>query len=164
MSGVYTVRMEDATILADATLVFVRAEASWGTQGALLEVLRATAGQRGTATSQNLGISIGEKVSAFGTYGTATPEPHVIGGPASGIVGGTSGAAGTCGIDATVEGAGAYTPVQPEGFNNLHGWVWVPTPEERILVGPDQAVAVKLDGTPTSLLNWFATITFIELA
>jgi hypothetical protein len=155
--------MEDVTILADATLVLIHAEASWGTQGSLLEVLRATCGQRGASVSDQLGIMLGKKVTAFGTYASATPAPHAIGGPASGIVGGTSGAAGTAGVDATVEGGGTFTPIVNEGFNNLNGWIYVPVPEERILVGPGDAVALKLDGTPASLANWYATVTYREL-
>jgi hypothetical protein len=51
-----------------------------------------------------------------------------------------------------------------EGFNNLSGYLWVPTPEERIFVGPDQAVIVKLRGTPTTLTGWHATLTFDQIA
>lgn len=160
----YTVVMENQTIVADATLVIVRAAAAWGTAGCLLEVVRVTVSQQGTSTAQQLGVIIGRKVAAFGTYTSTTPTPGALGAAASAIAGGTSGAAATAGTDASAEGAGAVTTLHTEGFNNLSGFLWVPTPEERIYVGPDQAVIAKIRGTPTTLTGWNATLTFIEHA
>lgn len=160
---VYSVSMSDQTIVANATLVIVRAAAAIGTRASLLRVLRAWASQHGTATPQNLGILIGQKASAFGTYTSATPAPHVVGGAASDIAGGTAGAAATAGTDASAEGAGTVTTIVHDAFNNLNGWLWVPTPEERILVPPDVAVILKIVGTPTTLTNWDAGITFEEV-
>lgn len=160
----FTVVMENQTIVADATLVIVHAATSWGTAGCLLEVVRATISQNETETSQQLGAILARKVSAFGTYTSTTPTPKIIGAAASGITGGTAGAAGTAGTDASAEGAGTVTTIHAEGFNNLNGWLWVPTPEERVWVGPDQAVIVKLRGTPTTLTGWNATLDFLEHA
>jgi hypothetical protein len=163
MAGVYTVSFENTTIVADATLVIIRAAAAIGTRASLLEVLRAWCSQRGTDTSDQLGIILGQKASAFGTYTSATPNPHVIGGAASGIAGGTAGAAATAGVDASAEGAGAVTSTITDDFNNLNGYLYVPTPEERLLVTPDTAVILKLVGTPGTLTGWSAGITFREV-
>lgn len=160
---VYTVGMSDTTIVADATLIIVRAAAAITTRASMLEVLRVEVGQRGSDTSDQLGIILAQKASAFGTYTSATPSPHQVGGAASGIAGGTSGAAATAGVDASAEGAGTVTNIVPVAFNNLNGWLWVPTPEERFTVGPDTAVIVKLVGTPSTLTNWYAYLTFMEL-
>ena len=161
---VYTVPMASTTIVANATLVIIHAASAMTTGGSLIEILRAWVGQDDTETSQQLGIILGRKVTAFGTYTSTTPVPHTLGAVASGITGGTSGAAGTAGTDASAEGAGAVTTIVPDGFNNLNGWLWVPTPEERIIVGPDQAVVLKIVGTPTVLTNWSAGLTYSELA
>lgn len=163
MAAVYTVAMDNQTVVADATLIIVRAATAVTSRGSILEVLRVTVSQQGTSTSQQLGVILGQKASAFGTYTSATPAPQVIGGPASGIAGGTTGAAATAGTDASAEGAGTVTTTHPEGFNNLSGFLWVPTPEERIIVPPDIAFIVKLRGTPTTLTGWNATLTFREL-
>jgi hypothetical protein len=160
----YTVVMENQTIVADATLVIVHAASSWGTAGCLLEVVRCTISQNETETSNQLGAILARKVSAFGTYTSTTPTPHVLGAAASGIAGGTAGAAATAGTDASAEGAGTVTTIHAEGFNNLNGWLWVPTPEERVLIGPDQAVIVKIRGTPSTLTGWNATLTYLEHA
>jgi hypothetical protein len=156
--------MENQTIVADATLVIVHAASTWGTAGCLLEVVRCTISQNETETSQQLGAIIARKVTAFGTYTSTTPTPGALGAAASGITGGTAGAAGTAGTDASAEGAGAITTWHAEGFNNLNGFLWVPTPEERLFVGPDQAVVLKLRGTPTTLTGWNATLQYIEHA
>lgn len=163
MAGTYNVPMNDQTIVADATLVIIRAAAAATTRASILEILRVDVSQRGTATSQQLGIILAQKATAFGTYTSTTPQPRIIGGAASGISGSTSGAAAGAGTDASAEGAGTVTPYKVEGFNNLSGFLWVPTPEERILIAPDQAFIVKIVGTPTTLTNWYASVTFDEL-
>ena len=163
MGAVYTVSMADTTIVANATLVIIHADSTAASRGSLLEILRAGVSQNGTATSQQLGIILGYKATAYPTVTSVTPTPHVAGGVASAIVGATTGAEATCGVDASAEGAGAVTNVFQDGFNNLNGWLWVPTPEERLILLPDQAIIVKMVGTPTTLTNWNAYITFREI-
>lgn len=161
--SVYTVSMADATIVADATLIVVHTAATVAARGSIIQVLRVSVGQRGSDTSDQLGIIIGQKASVFPTVTAATPAPHFLGGPASGIAGGIAGAAATAGVDASVEGAGAVTNTVTDAFNNLNGWLWVPTPEERFIVPADTAVIVKLVGTPATLTGWYADLTFLEL-
>jgi len=160
---VYTVSEKDATIVADATLVIVHTAAAITTRASIIRLLRAWVSQSGTNTSAQLGIQLAVKASTFGTYTAATPRPHIAGGAASGITGGTAGAAGTAGTDASAEGAGAVTPIISDDFNNLTGWLWVPTPEERIVVPADTAVILKLVGTPATLAGWTYGLTFQEL-
>ena len=161
--AVFTAGMNNLTIVADATLVIIHTEATASTAGSQIRLIRAWCNQLSAETSQQLGIIFGQKASAFGTYTAVTPWPHFIGGPASAIVGGTAGAEGTAGIDASAEGAGAVTTGIEEGFNNLNGWSWIAVPEERIIVPADTAVILKMDGTPTSLDNWCAGITYEEI-
>lgn len=161
-SDTYSVVMSDTTIVADATLVIIHT-ATGVNRGSTIEIMRAWCSQRGTDTSDQLGILIAQKASAFGTYTSTTPVAHFVGGSASGIAGGTAGAAATSGTDASAEGAGTVTTIIPDNFNNLNGWLWVPTPEERILVPPDTAIILKLVGTPGTLTNWTAGLTFSEL-
>lgn len=159
----YSVTMANQTIVADATLVIIHTASALTTRASIIEIERIWVSQIGTETSEQLGIIIGQKASAFGTYTSTTPAPHVLGGAASGITGGTAGAAATAGTDATAEGAGSVTTTIEEGFNNLNGYLWVPTPEERLVLGPDTAVIVKMVGTPTTLTGWCAGITYREI-
>ena len=163
MGHVYSVVMENQTIVADATLIIVRSASAITTRGSILEVKRVTVSQQGTSTSQELGIILGQKASAFGTYTSTTPTPHTVGGAASGITGSTSAAAASAGTDASAEGAGTVTAQHNEAFNNLNGYLWVPTDDERIIIPVDTAYIVKLRGTPTTLTGWNATLTFEEI-
>lgn len=159
----YVVAMANQTIVADATLVIIHTESTAGARGAIIEILRLWCDQIGTETSDQLGIIFGTKASAFGTYTSTTPSPLYVGGNASGIVGGTAGAEGTAGTDASAEGAGAVTTIWQRGFNNLVGYEWVGTPEERIIVPADTAVILKMVGTPATLTGWNAGIVYQEL-
>jgi hypothetical protein len=159
----YTVTMANLTVVADATLIIIRAATAWSSRGSLLEIERVTVDQQGTSTSQQLGVILAQKASAFGTYVSATPSPSSVGSVASAIAGGTTNAAATCGVNASAEGAGTVTNIHSMGFNNLNGFLWVPVPEERIWVGPDLTFIVKLRGTPTTLTGWNAVLTFKEL-
>jgi hypothetical protein len=163
MAYKYTIAMENQTVVADETLIILRAATAVSSRASVLEVERIVVSQQGTSTSQQLGVILAQKASAFGTYTSTTPQPHMIGGPASGITGSTSGAAAGAGTDASGEGAGTATTLIPDAFNNLNGYLWVPTPEERIIILPDIAFIVKLRGTPTTLTGWNAYLTYVEI-
>ena len=162
-SDTYAVVMENQTIVADATLVIVHTAAATATRGSTIEIVRAWCSQHGTSTSQQLGIKIAIKASAFGTYTSTAPVNFFAGGSASGIAGGTAGAAATSGTDASAEGAGTVTTLIADAFNNLNGYLWVPTPEERIVVPTDTALILKIVGTPATLTNWHAGLIFQEI-
>src|SRR3990167_4774060 len=82
MGAVYTVSMADTTIVANATLVITPADGTPASRGSLLEILRAGVSQNGPATSQQLGIILGYKATAYPTVTSVTPTPHVAGGVA----------------------------------------------------------------------------------
>jgi hypothetical protein len=149
---VYSVAMSNQTIVADATLVIIHTASSLATRASRIEILSARVGQTGTDTSDQIGIMLASKVTAFGTYTSTAPVSMEIGGTASGIAGGTAGAAATSGTDASAEGAGAATAIVVDVFNNLNGWL-----------NPDTAIVLKIIGTPTSLTGFYADITFREL-
>lgn len=162
-SHVFTVLMANTTIVADATLVIIRTASALTTRASIIEILRVWVNQIGTEASDELGVIIAQKASAFGTYTSTTPAPHTVGGAASGITGSTSGAAAGAGTDASAEGGGTVTAIIEEGFNNLNGYLWVPTPEERIIVPTDTAIITKIVGTPAVLTGWNAGMTFTEI-
>lgn len=160
--AVYAVTMANQTIVADATVAIIHTESTANAKGSNIVIYRAWLNQIGTEVSDQLGVILGSKASAFGTYTSTTPAPLWLGGGASLITGGTAGAESTAGTDASAEGAGTVTTIIEEGFNNLTGWLWVPTPEERIRVPDDTAIIVKLVGTPTTLTGWCAGIIYEE--
>lgn len=81
------------------------------------------------------------------------------------IAGGTAGAAGTCGINASAEGAGAKTVIWDDAFNVVNGYLWVPMPWETIIIpaGSTSGYGLFLPVAPGVLLNWAFGVTFREL-
>lgn len=163
MGSLYTALMANQTVIADSEMVTLRAATAYSSRASVLRIYRMTCSQQGTAVSQQLGVRWGLKASAFGTFTSCTPAPLEIGAVASAITGSTTNAASSAGTDASANGAGTLTVLGQEGFNNLNGWLWVPTPEERPLVGPDLTFLLQLQGTPTTLTGWNASITFEEV-
>lgn len=163
MDSPYNVVMASQTIIADSELITIRAATAYASRASVLQLYRMVVSQSGTTTSQQLGVRWGLKASAFGTFTAATPVPTRVGTVASAITGSTSNAASSAGVDASANGAGTLTVLGQEGFNNLNGWLWVPTPEERIIIGPDLTFVLQLQGTPTTLTGWNAYLTYIEL-
>jgi hypothetical protein len=153
MVGLYVLKGRNITVAnAAVTLAILHTKTSG--KGSVVEILRAWASQHASATSAQQPIMIMQKASAFGTYVSATPTPLNPGDDASAIVGGTAGAAGTAGINASAEGAGTETEIIPDAFNVLTAWTWLFTPEERIKVGPDLAIALKFPAAPATLTGW----------
>jgi hypothetical protein len=132
---------------------------------ASLEILRVSVSQSSSTTSAQQRIQLNTQVTAFPTLTTFTPVKTSTGDGASVITGGTSGAAGTCGINASAEGAGAKTVLYPDVFNILNGWLWLPTPEERIILpaGSSSGFGVHLPAAPSSLSGWNAVIVYREI-
>ena len=151
MDGQYTIIGENQTIAAAGTLVLIRPGAAFG-----FKVLRAWAKQAGTATSNQIRIQLGSKASAFPTtLASATPQKLDEKSPASQFTGGTSGAAGTCGINATSEGAGTFSAKFNDAFNTLTGFEWTPVFEElRYRAGSADAFVMRFPATPAQTTGW----------
>ena len=117
--GTYTVPCTNVTLANQpVTLVFVNP----GTD-ATLEFVRGWCSQAANATSAQQRVQINSQVTAFPTLTTITPQKTTELDAVSTIVGGTAGAAGTSGINASAEGAGAKTILMPDAFNVLNGAV-----------------------------------------
>jgi tripartite-type tricarboxylate transporter receptor subunit TctC len=163
MDQVYKVTMASQTIIADSEMITIRAATAYSSRASVLAIIRMSCGQTSTTTSAQLSVRWGLKASAFGTFTSTTPAPTAIGSVASAITGSTTNAASSSGTDSSSNGAGTLTVLGQEAFNNLNGWLWVPTPEERIIVGPDLTFVLQLQGTPSALSGWSADLTFMEL-
>jgi len=155
----FSVVGSNITIVGGATLVFIRPDTDVG-----FEVLRCWCGQDSTETSEMQRIVLQTQLATMPTLTSVNPIPHQLG-ETSLIVGGTAGAAGTCGIDASAEGGGATVTVVPDSFNNLNGWLWIPTPEERIILraAATSGFGMSIETTPTTLTGWSFGVTFREI-
>jgi hypothetical protein len=145
------------------TLVFVNPAAAPKPN---LQFMRAWASQQGSATSAQQRVQLETQVTAFPTLVTATPRAlKPADTNASYIVGGTAGAAGTCGINASAEGAGTKTVMFGDNFNVLNGYLWVATPPELIVMpaGFASGLGLFLPAAAASLSNWAAGMNFGEV-
>lgn len=160
MAREYIVSTGGATLANQAvTLVFINPASTQG-----FEVLRAWAGQTGTNTSAQQRVQYNTQASAFPTLVSATPSKTKLNDPTSGITGGTAGAAGTCGVNASAEGGGTKSNIVADTFNNLNGYLWVPTPRETVVLsaGLTSGYGLHLPVAPGTLTNWQMGVTFGE--
>ncbi len=160
MAREYIVKFTDQTVAGAITVLFANPPA-----GRAIELVKVQLNQRGSTTSEMIGVSLGFKGTAFPTLVSATPEKTKSGDPSSYITGNTTGAAGTSGVIASTEGAGTFTEKIPDSFLNVQGYLWTPVARERLIVaGADAlALAVKLRNTPTGTTLWSGSLTFAEL-
>lgn len=147
---------------AAVTLVFINPAAA---VSPMLNLMRMWASQQGSATSAQQRIQAETQVTAFPTLVSATPRSLKRSDTvASLIAGGTAGAAGTCGINASAEGAGSKTVMFEDNFNVLNGYLWVPTPREviELTAGDSSGFGLFLPAAAASLTNWAAGINFAQ--
>src|SRR5688572_7019844 len=107
----FAIVFEDQTISADTALVVVRPGVTFG-----FKVVRAWLMQHGSGTSGQVRAQLGRKAGSGGlpsALTSFTPRPCDERLPTSKFAGGTSAAAGTCGIMTTTLGGGAFTSIYP---------------------------------------------------
>lgn len=161
MSREYVLSVGGITLANQAvTLAFINPGATQS-----IEILRCWVSQSANATSAQQRVQLVTQVTAFPTLVSTTPARLKLIDPVSVIVGGTAGAAGTCGTNASAEGAGAKTVLFNDAFNVLNGWLWVPTPPETIVMNASAASGFGLHFpvAPATLTNWSCGIVFREL-
>jgi hypothetical protein len=162
MSKEYSVGGDNLTIAGATTLVFLNPT---GAPDPNYYILRLWASQSGTSTSAMQRVQVETQNVGFPTLTSATPRQLKTGdGVASLIVGGTVGAAGNCGINASAEGSGTKTARFADNFNNLNGYLWVPTPREQISMasGFTSGLGLFLPSAPGTLTGWAAGLNFAE--
>lgn len=149
----YSISAAGQTVLGATTLIFINPAAAPAPN---LEFVRHWIGQSANATSAQQRVQLVTQVTAFPTLVSSTPVKLKPADAASTIVGGTAGAAGTSGINASAEGGGAKTAVFDDAFNVLNGWLHVPTPDEvrGMPAGSTSGLGLYLPVAPATLTNW----------
>jgi len=159
----FAISFGGTTVAGATTLIFVNPAAAPNVN---IEFLRFWVGESANATSAQQRIQIGNKASVFPTLTTYTPVKLKVSDPnASVITGGTAGAQGTCGINASAEGAGTFTARQDDAFNVLNGWLFVPTPPETTIypAGFSGGLSLYFPVAPATLTNWSAGLQYREV-
>jgi len=154
ISGVYDLIRPSTTTSTAITVAQVLVPTT-----AVIEVTRAWCNQSTITTSAQTRIQL-VRTTTTGTFTSATPAPSSPGMQASRCVGGVN----ATGITATVEPTKSSVYVE-EGFNIVNGWLYLPVPEERKMVGGAAATGIGLffPTAPTSA-GWVSGIGWLEYA
>src|SRR4051812_45817839 len=127
MAGTYSLVSGGLTLANQAvTLTFLNPIASPNVD---FNFRRFWVGQSNNMASAQQRVQINTQVTAFPTLVNVGPAKLSFVDSASVISGNTTGAAGTCGVNASAEG-GTKTIIWADVFNVVNGWLLIPTPEE----------------------------------
>lgn len=161
MAG-FTLALAGATLANQAvTLAFINPPAA---PNLTFKFRRFWVGQSNNMPSAQQRVQLNTQVTAFPTLVNQSPAKLILTDPTASIVSGnTTGAAGTCGVNASAEG-GTKTISWPDAFNVINGWLLVPTPEERIEIasGAASGFGLHLPAAPGTLTNWVFGFSWIE--
>lgn len=147
---VYVVEMQAVSVSAAITLIQIKAGA------APVKLLRAWISQSNQTSSAMQRAQILRKTAAA-TVTSFTPKRYDPGDAVSLAVGGTS----ATGYNASGEGTDGEV-LYEQSFNVLNGLLWIPTPEERIVVPGAGFVALKFIDAPGSAMTVSAGAVFGE--
>jgi len=153
-SGSYTLIRQGVSTSTAITVNQVLAPAL-----AAIEITRAEVTQDNVTTTGQTRIQL-NRLSTACTVTSTTAAPQANGMQASKCVGGTS----ATGITATVEGTIAATPWSG-GFNVVNGTLYLPVPEQRLLVVGSAAGFVGLKfATAPAAAQFTSTVEWLEFA
>jgi len=163
MARIFSVGGQNITLAGAVTAVFINPPAA---PSVGIRLLRAWAQQAGNATSAQTRIQLVTQVTAFPTLTSATPAKMMRHDPNVAVItGGTAGAAGTAGINASAEGAGTKTVINEYSFNNLNGFEWLPTAKEviELAAGMASGLGLYFPAAPGILTGWGFGLTYEEI-
>ena len=108
----------------------------------------------GDAAAEGLPVQISRATGTAGSGGSGvTANPLEVGMPAYG---------GTVERNNTTQ-AGTTTVLHADVFNIQGGWLYIPTPEERIVISPSGVLVIELPVAPADSITVYSTITFEEI-
>lgn len=165
MGRKYIIQGENLTMGTGSVLAAFQTAANMATAGGLVRLMRCEVTQSGSNTAAQIRLALCTRDTAGTlTVTAATPAPLFIGGPASGIAGGTSPlTAAKSGVASSADSGGTYTTVWPINPNNINGWLWLPTPDEQLWVPPSTVLVAKFLTAPGTLTGWTVAMTFEEM-
>ena len=165
MGRTYNIVSSNATMVtAVNVLVGIYPVATPPAAGSVIAINRVEITQCANATSAQVRAVLSARTGGNLTVATVTPSPAMYGGAASAIAGiaGTL-AAGKCGITGSADATPTYVDLISATFNALNGWLWIPTPSERIFMTGAVAFIVRFLADPGTLTGWNCTVNFEEV-
>ena len=160
----YILSGENLTLSTGSVLAALQTAAA-AAAGSIIAIERIEVSQSHSTSTQNVRLAIGQRDTAGTlTVTSATPNPIVLGGPASGIAGGTSPlTAAKSGVNSSADSGGTYTNTYVVNPNNQGGFAWVAIPEHKLILPPSTVLAVRFLAAPTDTAGWTVAIVFDEL-
>jgi hypothetical protein len=165
MGRTYNIVTTNATMItAVNVLAGIYPVATPPAAGSVLAINRVEITQNANATSAQVRAALSARTGGNLTVATITPSPAMYGGAASAIVGvaGTL-AAGKCGITGSADATPTYVDLIVASFNALNGWIWIPTPSEKLYITGAVAFVVRFLADPATLTGWNCTVNFEEI-
>lgn len=147
----YVIKHDDISVSTAISIIQLKSGAS-----SISRILRAWVTQKTLTTNAYQRVQIVRK-SGAATVTAFTPLLVDPGDGAAKAAGSTSGT----GITASAEGTDTDILIN-EAFSILNGWLYLPVPEERIIVPPAGIIALKFPSAPGSAMNVSAGILFEE--
>ncbi len=160
----YILSGENLTMGTGSVLAAIQSAAA-AAAGSILEIERVEITQSGTIVSAQVRIALGTRDTAGTlTVTSATPNPLTLGGPASGIAGGTSPlTAAKSGVASSADSGGTYVSTHPCNPNNQGGFGWIAIPEHKLIVPPSTVFVARFLTAPGTLTGWTVAIWFHEV-
>lgn len=160
----YVLSGENLTLGTGSVLAAMQTAAA-GSAGSIVQIDKVEVTQNHNASTAQFRLAIGQRDTAGTlTVTSKTPNPLVLGGPASGIAGGTSPlTAAKSGVNSSADSGGAYTDTYYVNPNNQGGFVWVPTEKQMILVPSSTVFVVRFVAAPGDTAGWTVAVFFTEL-
>lgn len=150
MGRFYAIKHEAIAVAGAITIIQLKAGPA-----SICKIHRVMISQTGSTTSAMVRIQILRK-SAAATVTSYTPLLLDAGDGAAKSVGGTS----ATGITASAEGTNSDILIS-DTFNALTGWLYLPVPEERIIVSAGGFLGVTFPANPALTIT--ATLIFEEI-
>ncbi len=160
----YILSGENMTLGTGSVLAAFQPAAA-GAAGSIIEVERVEVTQNTNTTSAQTRLAIGSRDTAVTlTMTAATPNPIVLGAPASGIAGGTAPTtAAKSGINSSADSGGTYINTYVANPNNQGGFLWIPIPEHKIIVPPGLIFVVRFLTAPGTTTGWTVAVYYHEV-
>jgi hypothetical protein len=141
------------------TLAFVRPSASRG-----IKLLRASVTFAANTTAARIRVQICRYTGNMPTLVSAIPVPFKSADIIT-ITGGTAGAIGTSGINASNENAGGKQIIWEDAFDAPTGWRWEARAGEEVAIAQNiaEGVGIFIPAAPVTLTGWFVNMVCREM-
>lgn len=161
----YVLAGENMTLTTAKVGLATIQSAAAGSAGSILAIERIEVTQNHNNSAAQVRLACGQRDTAGTlTVTAATPNPIILGGPASGIAGGTNAlTAAKSGINSSADSGGTYTNTMVVNPNNLGGFAWIAIPEHKIILPPSTLFVIRFLADPSDLLGWTVNVWYDEL-